>query len=135
MAVGGSNQLLEYEALAEFFDRFLLHVRSDNVPEDQLQSVLHADSSGADGSCHPSAEWSDHRGIGLQRLVASSALMCSLSEASFRNLWAVRYTWDMAEQIEVLQKVLTMWSLSRQPTRALPFTPGLSTEVSRIPSD
>ena len=42
MVVGASNRLPEDEALAALFDRFLLRVRSDNVPDDLLIAVLHA---------------------------------------------------------------------------------------------
>lgn len=40
--VGASNHLPEEEALQALFDRFLLRVRSDNVPDDQLAEVLTA---------------------------------------------------------------------------------------------
>lgn len=40
MVVGASNRLPEDEALAALFDRFLLRVRCDNVPTEQLQNVL-----------------------------------------------------------------------------------------------
>ncbi len=42
MAVGASNQLPEDDALGALFDRFLLRVVCDNVPEDRLGDVLHA---------------------------------------------------------------------------------------------
>ena len=42
MAVGASNHLPEEEALQALFDRFLLRVRSDNVPDDRLAEVLAA---------------------------------------------------------------------------------------------
>jgi MoxR-like ATPase len=42
MVVGASNRLPEDDALAALFDRFLLRVRSDNVPDDRLGDVLHA---------------------------------------------------------------------------------------------
>lgn len=42
MVVGASNHLPEDEALGALFDRFLLRVRSDNVPEDRLADVLDA---------------------------------------------------------------------------------------------
>jgi MoxR-like ATPase len=42
MVVGASNRLPEDDALAALFDRFLLRVRSDNVPDDHLGDVLHA---------------------------------------------------------------------------------------------
>jgi MoxR-like ATPase len=40
MVVGASNRLPEDDALAALFDRFLLRVRCDNVPVEQLQNVL-----------------------------------------------------------------------------------------------
>jgi MoxR-like ATPase len=40
MVVGASNRLPEDEALAALFDRFLLRVRCENVPTEQLQHVL-----------------------------------------------------------------------------------------------
>ncbi|MGK0188214.1 MAG: MoxR-like ATPase [Verrucomicrobiales bacterium] len=40
--VGASNHLPEEEALQALFDRFLLRVRSDNVPDEQLAEVLAA---------------------------------------------------------------------------------------------
>ena len=42
LTVGASNRLPEDEALAALFDRFLLRVRSDNVPAEMLTSVLEA---------------------------------------------------------------------------------------------
>lgn len=42
MAVGASNHLPEDEALGALFDRFLLRVVCDNVPDDRLGDVLHA---------------------------------------------------------------------------------------------
>jgi MoxR-like ATPase len=40
MVVGASNRLPEDEALAALFDRFLLRVKCENVPTEQLQNVL-----------------------------------------------------------------------------------------------
>jgi MoxR-like ATPase len=40
--VGASNRLPEDEALGALFDRFLVRVRCDNVPTEQLQNVLMA---------------------------------------------------------------------------------------------
>ena len=42
MVVGASNRLPEDDALAALFDRFLLRVRCDNVPQDRLGEVLGA---------------------------------------------------------------------------------------------
>jgi MoxR-like ATPase len=42
LTVGASNRLPEDDALAALFDRFLLRVRSDNVPSEMLTSVLEA---------------------------------------------------------------------------------------------
>lgn len=42
MVVGASNNLPEDEALQALFDRFLLRVRCENVPEDRLTEVLQA---------------------------------------------------------------------------------------------
>lgn len=42
LTVGASNNLPEDEALAALFDRFLLRVQSNNVPDEQLSSVLQA---------------------------------------------------------------------------------------------
>lgn len=42
LAVGASNRLPEDEALNALFDRFLLRVRSENVPAEMLSSVLEA---------------------------------------------------------------------------------------------
>jgi MoxR-like ATPase len=42
MVVGASNRLPEDEALGALFDRFLVRVRCDNVPTEQLQNVLAA---------------------------------------------------------------------------------------------
>jgi len=42
MVVGASNSLPQDEALGALFDRFLLRVRSDNVPTEHLASVLRA---------------------------------------------------------------------------------------------
>jgi MoxR-like ATPase len=40
MVVGASNSLPQDDALAALFDRFLMRVRCDNVPQEQLQNVL-----------------------------------------------------------------------------------------------
>jgi len=42
MAIGASNHLPEEEALRALFDRFLVRVPCENVPQEQLQDVLHA---------------------------------------------------------------------------------------------
>lgn len=42
MVIGASNRLPEDDALAALFDRFLLRVRCDNVPQEQLADVLAA---------------------------------------------------------------------------------------------
>ncbi|HEY2344090.1 MAG TPA: AAA family ATPase, partial [Chthoniobacteraceae bacterium] len=42
MFIGASNRLPEDDALKALFDRFLLRVRSDNVPPEQLRAVLDA---------------------------------------------------------------------------------------------
>lgn len=42
MVVGASNALPQDDALGALFDRFLLRVRSDNVPREELASVLAA---------------------------------------------------------------------------------------------
>jgi MoxR-like ATPase len=42
LTVGASNRLPEDDALAALFDRFLLRVRSDNVPSEMLTDVLEA---------------------------------------------------------------------------------------------
>lgn len=42
MVVGASNRLPEDDALGALFDRFLLRVRCDNVPQEQLFAVLGA---------------------------------------------------------------------------------------------
>src|SRR6516165_902866 len=42
MVVGASNRLPDDEALGALFDRFLVRVRCDNVPTEQLQNVLSA---------------------------------------------------------------------------------------------
>ncbi len=61
MVVGASNQLPEDEALRALFDRFLLRVVCDNVPQEQLQDVIaagwaleqqRADSNGLANSDH-----------------------------------------------------------------------------------
>ena len=42
LTVGASNRLPEDEALTALFDRFLLRVQSNNVPDEQLANVLQA---------------------------------------------------------------------------------------------
>ncbi|HVX12581.1 MAG TPA: AAA family ATPase [Pirellulales bacterium] len=42
MVIGASNRLPEDDALAALFDRFLMRVRSDNVPTERLPEVLEA---------------------------------------------------------------------------------------------
>lgn len=53
MAIGASNHLPEEDALKALFDRFLVRVPCDNVPQEQLHDVLHA---GWNLDAHPVAE-------------------------------------------------------------------------------
>lgn len=140
MVVGASNSLPQDEALGALFDRFLLRVRCDNVPTDQLAAVLRAgwnrEHAGRDrtSALHvdrvrhyqqfiprvvldaiqpiyvetirrlrlAGLRISDRRAVKLQRMIASSALLCGRLEAITSDLWVLRHIWDTEEQQEIL---------------------------------
>ena len=58
MFVGASNHLPEDEALGALFDRFLLRVRCDNVPTEQLQEVADAGWRLDLAECQPTSTYS-----------------------------------------------------------------------------
>ena len=49
---------------------------------------------------------SDRRAVKLQRIIASSALLCGRLEAQVSDLWVLRHVWDNGEQIEMLQALV-----------------------------
>jgi len=49
---------------------------------------------------------SDRRAVKLQRIIASSALLCGRLEAQVSDLWVLRHVWDNEEQIEMLQALV-----------------------------
>ncbi len=144
MVVGASNHLPDDDALAALFDRFLLRVRCDNVPAEQLQEVagagwklelaprepqptmsldevrqLHELLVDVDINVilplyielvhrlrHAGISISDRRVVKLQRLIASSALICGRLQAQPSDLWVLRYIWDTEDQPEVLNSIV-----------------------------
>jgi MoxR-like ATPase len=67
MAVGASNHLPEDESLRALFDRFLLRVHCDQVPEERLPEVLHAGWALEREQEHPP------RSVSMDELAALSA--------------------------------------------------------------
>lgn len=49
---------------------------------------------------------SDRRAVKLQNLIAASALMCGRNKAILSDLWVLKYTWDVEEQIEILESIV-----------------------------
>lgn len=49
---------------------------------------------------------SDRRAVKLQNLIAASAYICGRKEAIISDLWVLKYIWDTAEQIEVLEGIV-----------------------------
>ncbi|WP_411844687.1 AAA family ATPase [Roseibacillus persicicus] len=49
---------------------------------------------------------SDRRAVRLQRVIASSALLCGRQEARDSDLWVLKHIWDRAEQSEVLAAIV-----------------------------
>lgn len=144
MVVGASNRLPEDEALGALFDRFLLRVHCDNVPQEQLHEVLgagwtldmqasdrlpamkvdevrtlqgmlkHADFTRVRPAYlelihrlrHAGIAISDRRAVKLQRLLASSALLCGRLVVEETDLWILRYIWDTEEQQEIIATIV-----------------------------
>jgi MoxR-like ATPase len=67
MVVGASNRLPEDEALNALFDRFLLRVRCDNVPDNHLSEVLHAGWSLDARRAREDARFTAQEALALQR--------------------------------------------------------------------
>jgi MoxR-like ATPase len=74
MVVGASNRLPEDDALTALFDRFLLRVRCDNVPEQRMQEVLDAGWKLDQGLATCSGTVSVHEIETVQSLVAEVEL-------------------------------------------------------------
>ncbi|MEN0053124.1 MAG: AAA family ATPase [Mucilaginibacter sp.] len=49
---------------------------------------------------------SDRRAVKLQRLIASSALICKRDTAIPSDMWVLRYIWDTEEQREVINSIV-----------------------------
>ncbi len=49
---------------------------------------------------------SDRRAVKLQRLIASSALLCGRVKAIVSDLWVLRYIWDTDEQREIIAGIV-----------------------------
>lgn len=77
IAVGASNHLPEDEALAALFDRFLVRVPCNNVPQEDLQNVLYAGWK-LEG---PAAE-SNHATVGVEQLRQLQAFVRRLDVSS-----------------------------------------------------
>lgn len=75
MVVGASNRLPEDDALAALFDRFLLRVRCDNVPQERLGEVLAAGRKLDRGLAEPHATLSVAEIAAVQQLVAEVDLL------------------------------------------------------------
>jgi len=74
MVVGASNRLPEDEALGALFDRFLVRVRCDNVPTEQLQNVLAAGWQLDNQSERPPATMTPEQIGELQQLLRNADL-------------------------------------------------------------
>ncbi|MDX1947751.1 MAG: AAA family ATPase [Pirellulaceae bacterium] len=74
MVVGASNRLPEDDALNALFDRFLLRVRCDNVPQDRLGEVLGAGWKLDRGQAEIGATFSVEEIRQVQSLVAAADL-------------------------------------------------------------
>jgi MoxR-like ATPase len=81
--VGASNRLPEDEALAALFDRFLLRVRCDNVPEERLADVLAAGRRLDAEAALPSAE-GEAGGFGVAAARRLAALIPAVEMAGVR---------------------------------------------------
>ena len=55
---------------------------------------------------HAGISISDRRVVKLQRLIASSALICGRLQAQPSDLWVLRYIWDTEDQPEVLNSIV-----------------------------
>lgn len=55
---------------------------------------------------HAGIDVSDRRAVKLQRLIASSAVLCGRMAAQVSDLWVLRYIWDTAEQQSVLKAIV-----------------------------
>ncbi|MEK7432004.1 MAG: AAA family ATPase [Cyanobacteriota bacterium] len=49
---------------------------------------------------------SDRRAVKLQRLIASSALICKREKAILSDMWVLRYIWDTREQKEIIESIV-----------------------------
>src|SRR5690606_29169525 len=49
---------------------------------------------------------SDRRAVKLQRMIASSALLCGRMMALASDLWVLRHIWDTEEQQEILASLI-----------------------------
>lgn len=55
---------------------------------------------------HAGLAISDRRSVKLQRLLASSALLCGRLHVELSDLWVLRYIWDTEEQQDVLRSLV-----------------------------
>lgn len=67
---------------------------------------------------HAGLPVSDRRAVKLQRLVASSALLCGRQQAVISDLWVFRYVWDTIEQREVLAAIVQEVLKSVEPAES-----------------
>lgn len=82
MVVGASNHLPEDDALQALFDRFLLRVRCDNVPEEKLVEVLEA------GWRHDlRADGADSGGLGIAGVQALQQALAEVDVAGIRSVY------------------------------------------------
>jgi MoxR-like ATPase len=74
MVVGASNHLPEDDALGALFDRFLMRVRCDNVPREQMQEVLVAGWDFEMGQIERTATLSTDDVLGAHRALSAIEL-------------------------------------------------------------
>jgi len=67
---------------------------------------------------HTGVPVSDRRAVKLQRVIASSALLCGRTVATVSDLWVLRHIWDTEEQEEVLASLVDQTIAREQPAAA-----------------
>lgn len=76
------------------------------LPDVSLELVRHEYAELIRRIRHAGIGVSDRRAVKLQRVIASSALLCGRAEAQISDLWVLRYIWDTVEQQETLRALV-----------------------------
>jgi MoxR-like ATPase len=133
MAVGASNHLPEDESLRALFDRFLLRVHCDQVPEERLPEVLHAGWALEREQEHPP------RSVSMDELAALSAELprVDLSEVHEPFVKLVLHLRNAGIELSdrravKLQRLVAASALLCGRTQAIPLGPlGLPAHLGR----